>query len=249
MYKIYAVAVGEMDVDSHRIIPWPAPPGPPIHISFYMWCLKGEKNTILVDAGTGGEYAEKRKFHGTDYLKAQLKKLDVDVAQIDTVIMTHLHMDHFSGYKLYPKANFWIQRKEIEFLTGPAIRFRQIMELVPDMAEVIKLAYAKRIRYLDGDEQIVPGIRVVLVGGHTPGSQVVVVTTKEGEAVICSDAVDLYRNLEEGVVAPGVDLLQGLMAWDKIKALASSPKLIIPSHDPLVLKKFPNPVEGVAEIG
>jgi glyoxylase-like metal-dependent hydrolase (beta-lactamase superfamily II) len=122
------------------------------------------------------------------------------------------------------------------------------MDLVPDMAEVMKLAYDKRIRYLDGDEQIAPGIRVVLVGGHSPGSQVVVVTTRKGEAVICSDALDLYRNLEEGVVAPGADLLQGLLAWDRIKALASSPELIIPSHDPLVLKKFPNPFEGIAEI-
>lgn len=248
MYKVYAIKVGEMDVDSYRILPWPATSGPTIQISFYMWCIKGEKKSILVDTGTGGEYAEKRKFMGADYIKAQLEKLDINVSNIDTVVVTHLHMDHFSAYELYSNAIFFIQKKEIEFLTGPAIRFRQAMELAPDMAEVVRLAYAKRIHYLDGDEEIASGIRAVLVGGHTPGSQVVAVTTKKGEVVLCSDAVDLYRNLEEGVVAPGADLLQGLLAWDKIKSLASSPELIIPSHDPLVMERFPNPVKGIAEI-
>ena len=181
-------------------------------------------------------------------LLTQMKKLDIDTVGIEKVIVTHLHHDHFSAYQLYPNATFYIQRRETEFLNGPAIRFRQIAGLVPDMAEVIELEHTKRIHYLDGDEQIAPGIRVVLVGGHTLGSQVVVVATQKGETVICSDAVDLYRNLDEGVVAPGVDLLQGLLALDKVRALASSPELIIPSHDPLVLKAFTNPIEGVAEI-
>ena len=248
MYKVYAIRVGEMDVASYRILPWPAASKPTIPISFYMWCLKGEKESILVDTGTGGEYAEKRKFCGADYIEAQLNKLDINVSEINKVIVTHLHQDHFSGYELYSNAIFYIQKKEIEFLTGPAIRFRQAMELAPDMAEVVRLAYAKRIHYLDGDEKIANGIRAVLVGGHTPGSQVVVVSTKKGEVVICSDALDLYRNLEECVVAPGANLLEGLLAWDKIKLLASSPELIIPSHDPLVLERFPNPFEGIAQI-
>ena len=117
------------------------------------------------------------------------------------------------------------------------------------MQEVAKLTNANRIRYLDGDEQIAPGIRVVLGGRHTPGSQVVVVTTSRGEAVICADAVDLYRNAEEGVIGTYVDLLPALLAIDRISTLASSPELIIPGHDPLVMKNFPNPIEGVVEIG
>ena len=116
------------------------------------------------------------------------------------------------------------------------------------MSEVVSLAYSKRIRYLDGDEQIAPGIRAVLIGGHTPGSQVVVVTTNKGQAVICCDSLDIYQIMEENVIGLAMDLPQQLFGLDKIRELASSPDLIIPGHDPLVLQRFPSPIEGIAEI-
>jgi glyoxylase-like metal-dependent hydrolase (beta-lactamase superfamily II) len=118
------------------------------------------------------------------------------------------------------------------------------------MPEVVRLAYQGRVRYLDGDEQIAPGVQIALVGGHTPGSQVVVVSTKGGQAVLCADALHLYANWEYGVVGqPCIDVAQGFLAWDRIKALASSPDLIVPGHDPLVMRKFPLVSDGVVEIG
>lgn len=246
--KVYAITQGDREYSASRILPQPAQVGPTIRLGYYMWCIKGDRTTVLVDTGLNDQEATKRAVNGPAYLKAQLERLNVDLASIETVLITHLHEDHFSSYQLYPRATFAIQRREMDFLTE-AIRFRQVAYSAPDLSEVRRLEREKRVRFLNGDEQIAPSIRVVLVGGHTPGSQVVVVTTEKGEAVICGDALDLYRNLEEGVVSIGADLLQALLAHDKIKALASSPELIIPSHDPLVLKRFPNPVEGVAEIG
>ena len=117
------------------------------------------------------------------------------------------------------------------------------------MTEVVRLGREKRIRYLEGDEEIFPGVRVLLLGGHTPGSQAVVVDTRIGTVVLAVDLVDLYRNLEEEVASPMIDLVQGLLSWDRIKKTASTPELIIPGHDPLIMKKFPNPAEGIVEIG
>ena len=249
MYKIYGIKQGEREVDYSGSLPGVVAPGTMGHIAYYMWCIKGEGKTVLVDTGMDDEEAGKRNFIGLKYLEDKLKKLDVDPANIDTVIVSHLHADHFSAYELYPNATFLVQKRDIEHLTGPGVKFHQIIEFAANMQEVVRLAYAKRIRYLDGDEQIAPGIQAVLVGGHSPGIQVVVVTTSRGKAVICSDAVELYQNLEKDVAGHVVDLLQMLLSYDRIRALASSPELIIPGHDPLVMKNFPNPIENVVEIG
>ncbi len=253
MYKIYGITQGQRETDLSRALPWVAEPGTKSVIATYLWCIKGEDTAILVDTGMADEAAE--TFHtakylgGARYLEDRLRKLGVEPADIEIVIVSHLHSDHFSAYQLYPKATFYIQRKEIEFFSGPGVKFRQVSQHAPNMSEVMSLAYANRIRYLDGNEQVAPGIRVVLVGGHTPGSQAVVVATSKGEAVICADAMDLYQNMAEGVVGMYVDLMPALFALDKIRVLASSPELIIPGHDPLVMSKFPNPIDGVVEIG
>ncbi|MFC2066020.1 N-acyl homoserine lactonase family protein [Chloroflexota bacterium] len=250
MYKIYGILLGEKESDGRKLLPNVAGVEPKIQIGYYMWCIKGDETTILIDTGLNDEHIKERNIYNVRYAQDQLKKIDVDPANIKTVIITHLHTDHFSSYQLYPDATFYIQKKEIEFFAGPAARFPQIKRIAGDMAEVMRLAYEKRVRYIDGDEQLFPGIRVALVGGHTPGSQVVVVTTHRGEVVICGDAIDLSRNLEEEVAALSVlDTVESLLSMDKIRALASSPELIIPGHDALTMKRFPILTEGIIEIG
>ena len=116
------------------------------------------------------------------------------------------------------------------------------------MPTVMKYAYSKRIRYLNGDEQIAPGIRVVLIGGHTPGNQVIVVSTRKGDIVFCCDAMQLYANIKEESVGIATNLPEALFGLEKIKQLTSSPDNLIPGHDPLLLKKFSGPIENVIEI-
>ncbi|MFC1971094.1 N-acyl homoserine lactonase family protein [Chloroflexota bacterium] len=248
MYKIYAVFQGQREVDMSRALPGAAAPGEMGYIAYFMYVLKGEGRTILVDTGMDNEEAEKRKLKGTDYLEGMLKKLDKDPVNVDTVILTHLHGDHFSAHELYPNATFYVQKKDVDFFAEGA-KFRQVTEFAPDMAKVNKLIQANKLKFLDGDSELFPGIKVVLIGGHSPGSQAIVVTTKQGDAVLCGDAVDLYRTLDEEIIGMYVDLMPALWGMDKIRALTSSPKLIIPGHEPLVMQKFPNPIEGVAEIG
>ncbi|MFC1981570.1 MBL fold metallo-hydrolase, partial [Chloroflexota bacterium] len=208
VYKIYGILQGQSDIDYSLYLPRMVEPGTIGHINFYMWCIKGEDTTVLVDTGMTDEAAEKMvngKYNGgVAYLEGKLKQLNIDPASVEKVIISHLHADHFSAYQLYPKATFYIQKKDIDFHTGPGVKFRQVAQFAADMTEVIGLAYAKRICYVDGDEQIVPGIRVVLMGGHTAGSQAVVVTTGLGQAVICADVVQIYRQLEEGVAGTSI---------------------------------------------
>jgi glyoxylase-like metal-dependent hydrolase (beta-lactamase superfamily II) len=252
MDKIYGIFQGVREMDYAEILPNVFECSTPGLIYYPFWCLKGENSTILVDTGLNNRTANllfnKKFFGGEEYILDKLKALDVDPASIKTVIVSHLHLDHFSAYHLYPNATFYIQRKDIEFFSGPASHFRQIYIPATDMSELMKLAYSNRIKYLDGDAQIVPGIRVVLIGGHTPGNQVIVVSTKKGDVVLCCDAMHFFRNMEEESIGVTTNLLDALLGLEKIKTLTTSPELLVAGHDPCLLDRFPSPIENVIEI-
>ena len=67
--------------------------------------------------------------------------------------------------------------------------------------------------------------------------------------ILASDNVYLYENMEKHVpIAATLDPDSNLRAQDRMKQLAASPRLIIPGHDPAVMKKFPPSRERVVRI-
>jgi glyoxylase-like metal-dependent hydrolase (beta-lactamase superfamily II) len=74
------------------------------------------------------------------------------------------------------------------------------------------------------------------------GLQIVRVWTARGWVVLASDASHFYANMEEGRPFPIVYNVAEMLAGHKrAHALASSPRHVIPGHDPLVLKRYPAP--------
>src|SRR5690606_30760179 len=100
--------------------------------------------------------------------------------------------------------------------------------------------FEDRVAFHDGDSQIEPGITVHRVGGHTRGLQITRVRTRRGWVVLGSDASHFYANFEQNRPFPVVaDVSEMLAGYDRMRALASSPRHIIPGHDPLVLSRYP----------
>src|SRR5207237_5674210 len=93
-------------------------------------------------------------------------------------------------------------------------------------------------------------IEAFLVGGHTRGLQAVRVATARGGVVLASDSSHYYENFEEGrvfsIVDSAADVLEG---YRRLSELAARPELIVPGHDPLVMRRYPashERLEGVA---
>jgi glyoxylase-like metal-dependent hydrolase (beta-lactamase superfamily II) len=107
-----------------------------------------------------------------------------------------------------------------------------------------------RVELVKGDSvEIIPGITVFTGGKHTFGSQYASVRTKAGTAVIASDNLYLYENLDRRrPIAQTLDSLSNLRAQDRMKRLASNPRLIIPGHDPAVFVRFDKQGNGIARI-
>jgi glyoxylase-like metal-dependent hydrolase (beta-lactamase superfamily II) len=163
-----------------------------------------------------------------------------------------MHWDHADGIDLFPKARVWIQQDEYIYYTGEGWQSGGNHGGVDpdDVMALVKLNLEGRVRLLEGDDQeVAGGIRVYTGGRHTYASQYVGVSTKAGTAVIASDNCYLYENLDKHApVAQTWDAASNLKAQDRMKQLASNPRLIVPGHDPSVFTRFPAPGNGVAKI-
>ena len=94
-----------------------------------------------------------------------------------------------------------------------------------------------------------PGIRCYTGGRHTHASQYVGVRTAGGTAVITSDNMYLYENMEKRVpIAQTLDAESNLAAQDRIRGLASDVSLIVPGHDPAVFDRYTRVAEGIVRI-
>ena len=114
---------------------------------------------------------------------------------------------------------------------------------------MVRLNYEGRVAFVDGEKEIVPGISVHKVGGHTAGMQIITVETSRGRAVVASDASHYYRNLEEEIPFNTLHDLPGMYsAFGRIRELASKPELILPGHDPLVMERLRKVADGIGEL-
>ena len=93
------------------------------------------------------------------------------------------------------------------------------------LAELVRLNYANRVRIIQGDREVLPGLRVHRIGGHTAGLQIVSVQTAKGPVVLTSDASHFYRNVERFQPVQIITSLPEMLAgFETIHALAGSPR-------------------------
>ena len=98
---------------------------------------------------------------------------------------------------------------------------------------MVRLVYGAQVQFHDGDAEIVPGISVHHVGGHTLGLQVVRVWTRVGWVVLASDAAHYLANMTSGRPFPIVaDVTQMIAGWERLKELASRPRVHRPGSRP-----------------
>jgi glyoxylase-like metal-dependent hydrolase (beta-lactamase superfamily II) len=92
---------------------------------------------------------------------------------------------------------------------------------------------------LDGDARLAPGVEAVLVGGHTPGEQIVLVATSSRQVVLTCDAVHLYEEMERGrpfAIANDPDAMR--RTYTALDGMDAAGALIVAGHDPEVGRRF-----------
>jgi glyoxylase-like metal-dependent hydrolase (beta-lactamase superfamily II) len=249
MYQVYALKYGERHTTACQFF-YREPSHEPLILHFFVWLVLGGPRPVLVDAGCREEDAAQRGLLNYVSPAAMIERLGVRAADVGVAAITHLHWDHWAGFGLFPSAEFWIQREEVAFWTGPVGRYEAYRQLANPgaLGELVTLNYGGRIRIVEGDREIYPGLRVHRVGGHTAGLQIVSVDTARGRVVLTSDASHFFRNVERRWPTQIITSLpEMLAAFDTIQALAG-PGLIVAGHDPEVAQRFTVEQPGVIRV-
>jgi len=249
LYEVYAFRYATLPDFPVEALIAGADPARRLDIAMAVWLLKGPggKN-VLVD--TGFHHPELlKKWRVKDFITVPeaLAKVGLRPEDISDVIITHMHWDHAGGVDLFPHARVWIQKDEWTFYSNSKNQNAGIS--AADVAALPEIQERGRLVLVAGDREVIPGITVYLGGKHTYGAQYVGVRSAAGTVVMASDAVYLYENLEKSLpIAQTLDAGANLEAQKRMKAIASSPRLIVPGHDPEVFIRFPKPGSGVARI-
>lgn len=219
--------------------------------AYYVWLALSDREIVLVDAGIGaGRAAAMPGLHYSGSPVGLLAAAGVAPEDVGWSLLTHLHYDHTGTVAELPRATYVVQQAEWAYWTGPVARriTRERWLSSPEDLDHLEAAGASgRRRDVTGDAQLLPGLSVHLVGGHTAGLQVVRLRTAAGHVVLASDACHFYENLAEDRPAPILHCTPAVhAAFDRIAELADGQELVVPGHDPAVLERFPAAAPGLA---
>jgi N-acyl homoserine lactone hydrolase len=238
---IFPVHLGETQVDFSMLV-WQTNCGEKTWGPVLAWLILGAEKPILVDTGfrSADDLSQivPARQSEEQTLEAQLAKHDLTPGDVGYVVHTHLHVDHAGlTYKL-ENAEILVQRRELEFAQTP---------LFPaafyDQVDVGRLLgdLSPRVKQLDGDSELFPGIRTVVTEGHTPAHQMVFVELASGTAVICGDAAYNVAYNVEAQVPPGY--YYNLQAVSEELQLLKQQKYVLPTHDGAIYERY---AEGVS---
>lgn len=181
-------------------------------IQLGMRCLviEHEIGPVLIDTGAGNK--ENEKFHdiygvenrgerGPTALEDGLLDVRIRPEDVALVINTHLHFDHAGGNTLrtpsgevrptFPKARYVVQRGEYEFATHTNERTAGSYFA----HNFVPIAESGRFDFIDGDREIVAGIRAVRTPGHVPWHQSLLIESDGERAFYLADVMPTTAHL------------------------------------------------------
>jgi glyoxylase-like metal-dependent hydrolase (beta-lactamase superfamily II) len=212
--------------------------------------IRTPQRTVLVDAGVGnGKKRPNPLFSDRDDdWFATLRRAGVTPEEIDTVVFTHLHVDHVgfatrlegsAWVPAFPNARHLTTAAELAYWTSQAARdLARLGDYVTD--SVLPLRTAGVLDVVEPDLRICAEVRLVPAAGHTPGNVCVEVSSEGQRAVFAGDMVHhalqlafADRSTDFCVDARGASAARQAL----LREIADRDVLLFPAH-------FPNSLPG-----
>jgi glyoxylase-like metal-dependent hydrolase (beta-lactamase superfamily II) len=177
--------------------------------------IRVEGRTILFDTGP---------FRIRPMLIAALKERGLTPKDIDTVFLTHLHWDHVENLDLFAHAEILTPRVEFDYAAAPRANDWGTPPYVREILHGMKVTLLP-----DQEQELFPGIRTLLLPGHSVGLQGLVIDTGDERAVLASDALWSARDATRGV--PDVAFFDPAKAQASLDRALAAGSVFYPGHD------------------
>jgi glyoxylase-like metal-dependent hydrolase (beta-lactamase superfamily II) len=166
--------------------------------------VKTPEAHIIIETGLGNKLSEKQKkiFRVREDwdLPRELESLGIGREDIDYVVLSHYDFDHAGGVVMldeagqqaltFPKARHLVQKREWEDVLNPNIR--SINTFWPINNELLR--GSGLLELIDGEVEVVKGVRAVLTGGHNRGHQIVRIASGGQLAVHLADLLPTHAH-------------------------------------------------------
>ncbi len=217
-----------------------------IHLGLRPLVVRSKDQTMIIDAGIGDTMdAKSVEIYGVDrprHLDHSLADAGLSPGDIDIALASHLHFDHVGGFTArdssgalvprFPRARYVARTAEWADATHPHERNRASYL----QENFVPLMDAGVLELVDGDAEIMPGVRVRRTGGHTMHHQIVMIESGGRTAVFAADLIPTSAHIDVPWIMAYDLYPMDTLAFKRtfIREAIEREYLIFFEHDPLV---------------
>ncbi len=212
------------------------------------WLIRHPQGVVLFDTGMSEELSHKSDYldavsalfqvgcSPSNLIGARLADHEIDAADVDLVVLSHLHFDHVGGLREIPDARLVVHADEwAAGFDDELTRMHNFQRSEFDLGHEVLTVDGPHDVFGDG------AITTIPTPGHTPGHQSLLVRLDSGDVVLSADCAYFESTLAGGALPPLChDREQQAASVARLRAMRSDGATVIPGHDPVTFRTLPD---------